>query len=172
MAVRSDMEVAMPTSQKTFEQVKNILGKLDARIDSLRQRRTEPYSATSAPSTPIPQDGPATANAAAGTGLNQARSSSTVPTPGGSAAPATPAAIGPDTLIGVERPRGHTLPNGNNTNPLNQYVADGGSAVPKAAPAGSAQTPPTTQTRQGPLPPGTPGRSPFGRATPIRPLSA
>jgi hypothetical protein len=32
----------MGTSQRTFEQVKSILGKLDQRIDNLRQRRAEP----------------------------------------------------------------------------------------------------------------------------------
>ena len=38
----------MTTSQKTFEQVKSILGKLDQRIDALRERRSV------TPLTPVP----------------------------------------------------------------------------------------------------------------------
>lgn len=39
----------MATSDKTFSQVKAILGKLDSRIDSLRERRTAPASASGSP---------------------------------------------------------------------------------------------------------------------------
>lgn len=83
----------MSTSQRTFNQVKSILGKLDQRIDSLRAARSTPVQA---------------------------------------------ALIGGDRLIG-------------------QAVA--GAAIPIAA---FAPTPPAH-----PIPP----RSPFGRATPIRPTN-
>jgi len=39
----------MATSDKTFSQVKAILGKLDSRIDSLRERRTTPASPPGSP---------------------------------------------------------------------------------------------------------------------------
>lgn len=39
----------MGTSQRTFEQVKSILGKLDQRIDNLRQRRAEPAMVPAGP---------------------------------------------------------------------------------------------------------------------------
>lgn len=39
----------MATSDKTFSQVKAILGKLDSRIDSLRERRTAPASPPGSP---------------------------------------------------------------------------------------------------------------------------
>lgn len=41
----------MGTSQRTFEQVKSILGKLDQRIDSLRTTRSNPQPAPAAPTT-------------------------------------------------------------------------------------------------------------------------
>ena len=39
----------MATSDKTFSQVKAILGKLDSRIDSLRERRTTPATPPGSP---------------------------------------------------------------------------------------------------------------------------
>lgn len=47
----------MSTSQRTFEQVKNILGKLDNNIDAARARRLQ----SRAPSAPMPLPAPAPA---------------------------------------------------------------------------------------------------------------
>ena len=50
----------MSTSDKTFSQVKAILGKLDQRIDSLRERRTAPTVTsgnTHAPTTMVAHKG-------------------------------------------------------------------------------------------------------------------
>lgn len=168
----------MPTSQKTFEQVKNILGKLDARIDTLRQRRAEPFAATggvaggaslSSPNQPVV---PAAGDAATTSGFNPAGAANNGVQPGAHAHTGVAATIGPDTLIGAERPRGNLPTNSHTGNPVNQFVGGGGSSQPKPYGTGANQATPATETRQGPVPPGTPGRSPFGRATPIRPLSA
>lgn len=51
----------MSTSQRTFEQVKNILGKLDNNIDAARARRLQ----SRMPSTPTPMPMPTPAPAAA-----------------------------------------------------------------------------------------------------------
>jgi hypothetical protein len=62
----------MSTSQKTFNQVKGILGKLDQRIDSLRAARTNDRLIGASPAaTPVlPANGPATIpmNTTIGTG--------------------------------------------------------------------------------------------------------
>lgn len=42
----------MRPSEKSFDQVRNILGKLDRSIDEIRQKRTQPY--TPAPPPPVP----------------------------------------------------------------------------------------------------------------------
>ncbi len=53
----------MGPSEKTFNQVKNILGKLDRSIDQLRQKRTTPappmHQTVGEPSRPIPIPQPA-----------------------------------------------------------------------------------------------------------------
>lgn len=54
----------MSTSQRTFDQVKNILGKLDRNIDAARARRMQPRPMTPAPSAPLIQ--PASMTVAAG----------------------------------------------------------------------------------------------------------
>ncbi|MGH7131155.1 MAG: hypothetical protein ACREJO_04330 [Phycisphaerales bacterium] len=43
----------MSTSQRTFDQVKSILGKLDQRIDALRERRNTDPVIAAVPVTPI-----------------------------------------------------------------------------------------------------------------------
>ncbi len=43
----------MSTSQRTFDQVKNILGKLDRNIDAARARRMQPRPAAPVPSAPL-----------------------------------------------------------------------------------------------------------------------
>ena len=50
----------MSTSQRTFDQVKSILGKLDQRIDALRERRTsDVIPMPAAPvATPAPMQAP------------------------------------------------------------------------------------------------------------------
>lgn len=62
----------MSTSQKTFNQVKGILGKLDQRIDSLRAARTNDRLIGASPvvAASLPQNGPATIpmNTTIGTG--------------------------------------------------------------------------------------------------------
>ncbi len=168
----------MPTSQKTFEQVKNILGKLDARIDTLRQRRAEPFSAAggmtggASLSSPNQTVVPAAGDAATTSGFKPAGAANSGVQPGAHAHTGVAATIGPDTLIGAERPRGNLPTHSHSGNPVNQFVGRGGASQPRPSGTGASPASPATETRQGPVPPGTPGRSPFGRATPIRPLSA
>lgn len=105
----------MATSQKTFDQVKNILGKLDQRIDTLRTGRTQPAPA------------PVAAQADGKPGLHSTIGHGSQPGP---SAAQPPAATRPQQPAPV-------------------------------APAAATQ----------PAPQNTPGRSGYGRATPIRQAS-
>ena len=83
----------MSTSQRTFDQVKNILGKLDQRIDALRERRTtdpapalpHPHNGTNGHTHPHPHAHPAPT----GTAMNGAGMHTTI---GSGAAAVTPLA--------------------------------------------------------------------------------
>lgn len=134
----------MGTSQKTFDQVRSILGKLDARIDNLRQRRSEPVGQAA----PL---GQTTAGTNAGTNAVQGgysingSANGTTGGPANAAIGGTQGVIGPNTYIGGPAPQ------------------------PSATQNAATQTQPAQQVpSQGVAP----ARSPYGRATPIRPLSA
>ncbi|MCW5765099.1 MAG: hypothetical protein KIT68_03880 [Phycisphaeraceae bacterium] len=105
----------MATSQKTFDQVKNILGKLDQRIDTLRTGRTQPAPA------------PVATQADGKPGLHSTIGHGSQPAPGAVQQPVAPRAPQPTPA-----------------------------ATPGATP---------------PSPHNTPGRSGYGRATPIRQAS-
>jgi anti-anti-sigma factor len=84
----------MSTSQRTFDQVKNILGKLDRNIDAARARRLQPrpVSVPTAQAVVIPSTGgstPAVIGATGGGGLNQI-----IPATPSVPAPASPSMIG------------------------------------------------------------------------------
>ncbi|MBL8759422.1 MAG: hypothetical protein JNK35_13440 [Phycisphaerae bacterium] len=86
----------MGTSQKTLDQVKSILGKLDRSIDDARQRRLGD------PARPVGQASgvaPALSHNPIGIAPNL---NTTIPGPAGLAAPATPnGTIPPGTLLGA-----------------------------------------------------------------------
>lgn len=103
----------MATSDKAFNQVKSILGKLDQRIDSLRERRVMPAMAAS-PAAALAN--PAIAGQTIGTAENAGLNTVI----GGGASRAVP-------LNGTAKPIGQANPiNPNQNNPNSPY----GRAVP------------------------------------------
>lgn len=126
----------MTTSNRSFNQVKNILSKLDRRIDDLREQRTSdrvigqgvaPAPVPAVPA-PQPQQPPLT----------------------GAAAISTPSSNPLDSLIGL---------------PKSQPQPAQQTGVPAAARPGSQPQPAQPNPANQP-------RSPYGRATPIRPTGA
>ncbi len=87
----------MATSQKTFDQVKNILGRLDRSIDSLREQRTGVGLS--------PAGAPAVAGA---------------PAPRAMASPVSTHAFGPDHLIGLPKPMPVAAPQAAPLTPFSQ----------------------------------------------------
>lgn len=85
----------MSTNQRSFDQVKSILGKLDRNIDAARQRRTQVRPPT--PAAPIPPVSSTDANQLIGlpsTPRPAAQPAAPVPQ-----APGTPAATGPGSVV-------------------------------------------------------------------------
>lgn len=92
----------MGPSEKSFQQVKSILGKLDRSIDSVRQARLQPGSPSTPTSSPVPQAVPVVA---------QAKPVSTPPSTG-SASPAARPNFG----------RAQPLPRPNNSSPGGKWL--------------------------------------------------
>lgn len=92
----------MGPSEKSFQQVKSILGKLDRSIDSVRQARLQPGSPSTPPTSPGPQAAPAVA---------PVKPLSTPPVPG-SAGPAARPSFG----------RAQPLPRANNSSPGGKWL--------------------------------------------------
>ncbi len=112
----------MATSQRTIEQVRSILGKLDRRIDVLREQRNDNAApGTHAPATATNQHGP---------------------------------------LIGAAQPQA-PVNHHQTTAADNHRLIGAGSSQQVLRPTGTTGAPALT--------PPAPSRSPYGKATPLRP---
>jgi hypothetical protein len=158
----------MSTSPRTFEQVKGILGKLDARIDALRQRRSEPATQLT-PSALNPGQIPTAASVGPNTYIGGGPKPSGTPVNGVHNGQANGLGNGIGNGIGNGRPIGHAGTSFNGTG--GAPVSPTAFGTPSTGSTNSG-TNPGASIPGGPVLPGTPGRSGFGRATPLRNLSA
>lgn len=93
----------MATSQRTFQQVKNILGTLDRRIDALREQRLTPPAP---PAAAGQGPGAMSPNTLIGAGQTGALAPSGIPAPAKPAQPA-PAGNPPRSIYGRATPLRH-----------------------------------------------------------------